>query len=70
MAGDPIARNEQQIHELYFRGRHHKLSVLVSTQRYRSLVPQIRTQSTALFVFRLRSHLELEGVPSQCRESM
>ena len=50
-----------QIHELYFRGRHHKLSVLISTQRYRSIAPQIRTQCTALFVFRLRSHLELEA---------
>jgi hypothetical protein len=57
-----IARNEKQIHELYFRGRHHKLSVLISTQRYRSIAPQIRTQCTALFVFRLRSHLELEAV--------
>ena len=63
VADDPrIARNEKQIHELYFRGRHHKLSVLISTQRYRSIAPQIRTQCTALFVFRLRSHLELEAV--------
>ena len=30
--------------------------------RYRSIAPQIRTQCTALFVFRLRSHLELEAV--------
>ena len=63
MADDPrIARNEKQTHELYFRGRHHKLSVLISTQRYRSIAPQIRTQCTALFVFRLRSHLDLEAV--------
>ena len=63
VADDPrIARNEKQIHELYFRGRHHKLSVLISAQRYRSIAPQIRTQCTALFVFRLRSHLELEAV--------
>ena len=63
MADDPrIAHNEKQIHELYFRGRHHKLSVLISTQRYRSIAPQIRTQCTVLFVFRLRSHLELEAV--------
>ena len=63
VADDPrIARNEKQIHELYFRGRHHKLSVLIGTQRYRSIAPQIRTQRTALFVFRLHSHLELEAV--------
>ena len=36
--------------------------MLISTQRYRSITPQIRTQCTALFVFRLRSHLELEAV--------
>ena len=36
--------------------------MLISTQRYRSIAPQIRTQCTALFVFRLRSHLELEAV--------
>ena len=63
MADDPrIERNEKQTHELHFRGRRHKLSVLISTQRYRSIAPQIRTQCTALFVFRLRSHLELEAV--------
>ena len=59
VADDPrVARNERQIHELYFRGRHHKISILISTQRCRSIAPQIRTQRTALFVFRLRfSHL-------------
>ena len=63
VADDPhIARNEKKIHELYLRGRRHKLSVLISTQRYRSIAPQIRTQCTALFAFRLRSHLELEAV--------
>jgi hypothetical protein len=55
VADDPrVARNERQIHELYFRGRHHKISILISTQRYRSIAPQIRTQCTALFVFRLQ----------------
>ena len=44
------------------RGRHHKLSLLISTQRYRNIAPQIRTQCMALFVFRLRSHLEHEAV--------
>ena len=63
VADDPrIARNEKQIRVLHFRGRHHKLSVLISTQRYRSIAPQIRTQCTALFAFCLRSHLELEAV--------
>ena len=63
VADDPrVARNERQIHELYFRGRHHKISILISTQRYRSIAPQIRTQCTALFVFRLRSQAELDAV--------
>ena len=63
VADDPrVARNERQIHELDFRGRHHKISILISTQRYRSIAPQIRTQCTALFVFRLRSQAELDAV--------
>ena len=63
VADDPrVARNQRQIHELYFRGRHHKISNLISTQRYRSIAPQIRTQCAALLAFRLRPQAELDAV--------
>ena len=46
---------------IFFRGRPAKLSALISTQKWRAIAPAIRSQCTALFVFRLRSAQELEA---------
>ena len=56
-----FSRQERLVWELFFRGRHAKLSTLISTQKWRAIAPAIRSQCTALFVFRLRSQQELEA---------
>ena len=57
-----IARREVLLHQLFFRGRHQKISTIISTQEYRALAPQIRSQALSFFVFRLRSQQELDAL--------
>jgi hypothetical protein len=62
-ADDPaVARRETLLHQLFMRGRHSKISTLISTQKYRALAPQIRTQALSFFVFKLRSQQELDAL--------
>ena len=62
-AGDPaVARRETLLHQLFIRGRHSKINTLSSTQKYRVLAPQIRTQALSIFVFKLRSQQELDAL--------
>ena len=56
-----FTRTETLVWELFFRGRHAKISTLISTQKWKAISPAIRSQATALFVFRLRSAQELEA---------
>ena len=50
-----FSRQERLVWELFFRGRHAKLSTLISTHKLCAIAPAIRSQCTALFDFRLRS---------------
>ena len=56
-----FSRQERLVWELFFRGRHAKISTLISTQKWRAIAPAIRSQGTAFFVFRLRSQQELDA---------
>ena len=56
-----FSRQERSVWKLFFRGRHAKLSTLISTQKWRAIAPAIRSQCTALFAFRLRSQQEPEA---------
>jgi hypothetical protein len=53
------------LEKLFLRGRHFSASVLVLTQYYRLLSPSIRTNATALAVFRLRSGADKEAIMSE-----
>ena len=57
-----IARREVLLHTLFFRGRHAKISTVISTQKYKALAPQLRSQALSFFVFRLRSQQELDAL--------
>ena len=50
------------LHQLFFRGRHAKISTLIATQKYRALAQQIRTQALSFCVFKLRSQQELDAL--------
>ena len=50
------------LERLYLRGRHILCSVFVLTQYYRLLSPAIRTNATALAVFRMRNIKDLEAI--------
>ena len=56
-----FTRQERLIWELFFRGRHAMISTIISTQKWKAISPAIRSQCTALFVFRLRSQQELDA---------
>ena len=49
------------LHALFTRGRHDSISTIVSTQKFNALHPIIRINATALIVYRLRNHKELEA---------
>ncbi len=57
-----MARGEKLLHELFCRGRHAKISTIVSTQKYRALATIIRVNASALVVFRCRSMQELQAI--------
>ena len=42
------------INSLFTRGRHHSISTIVSTQKFRAISNIIRVNATELYVFRLR----------------
>ena len=56
-----FTRQERLVWELFFRGRHAKISTIISTQKWKAISPAIRSQATALMVFRLRSQMELDA---------
>ena len=57
-----FTRQERLVWELFFRGRHAKISTIISTQKWKAISPAIRRQATALMIFRLRSQMELDAV--------
>ena len=59
---EQIARREVLLHQLFFRGRHAKITTLIATQKCTALAPQIRTQALSFFVFKLRSQQELDAL--------
>ena len=56
-----FTRQERLVWELFFRGRHTKISTILSTQKWKAFSPAIRSQATALMAFRLRSQMELDA---------
>ena len=53
------------LERLFLRGRHFSASVIVLSQYYRLLSPSIRTNATALAIFRLRSGADKEAIMSE-----
>ena len=53
------------LERLFLRGRHFSASCVVLTQYYRLLSPSIRTNATALAIFRLRSGADKEAIMSE-----
>ena len=56
-----FSRQSKLLHSLFTRGRHDSISTIVSTQKFNALHPIIRVNATALIVYRLRNHKELEA---------
>ena len=55
-----VSRQSKLLHSLYTRGRHNSCSVRTGTQKFSALAPIIRVNATELFVYRLRSYVDLE----------
>ena len=53
------------LERLFLRGRHFNASCLVLTQYYRLLSPSIRTNATALALFKLRSGADYQAIMSE-----
>jgi hypothetical protein len=60
-----FTRQSHLLWMLYVRGRHYGISSISSVQRYRVLSPIIRTNATALIVFRLRNVKEYEALAEE-----
>lgn len=56
-----FTRQSKLLHSLFTRGRHNSISTIVSTQKFASIHPIIRTNATAMVVYRLRNYKELES---------
>ena len=55
-----VSRQSKLLHSLYTRGRHNSCSVITGTQKFSALAPIIRVNATELYVYRLRSYVDLE----------
>lgn len=60
-----FTRHSSLLWMLYVRGRHYGISSISSVQRYRVLSPIIRTNATALIIFKLRNVKELEALTEE-----
>ena len=59
---DPrFVRYSDILHGLFTRGCHNAMSVILSTQKYNVLAPIIRSNSSALFIFRLKNMNEVNS---------
>lgn len=56
-----FVRHSQLLHSLATRGRHQAISLILSTQKYRSLANIIRLNSSSLYVFKLKNQTELDS---------
>ena len=60
-ADDPtFSRHSKLLHSLYTRGRHAMISTITATQKFSSISPIIRVNSTELYVYRLRNQNDLD----------
>ena len=58
---DPrVARHSKLLTSLYCRGRHNNISVITSLQKWNSTNTIIRTNTTHLFLFKVRNFKEIE----------
>ena len=57
-----FTRKSQLLHQLYIRGRHYMISTIASTQVYKQIPPIVRKNMTHLFIYRLRTHNDLESI--------
>ena len=55
-----FSRHSKLLHSLYTRGRHACISTVTATQKFNSISPIIRVNSTELYVYRLRSSQDLD----------
>jgi len=60
-----FTRHSSLLWMLYVRGRHYGISSISSVQRHRVLSPIIRTNATALIIFKLRNVKELEALTEE-----
>ena len=61
-ADDPrFVRYSNILHGLFTRGRHNAISCILSTQKYNVLAPIIRSNASALFIFRLKNMNEVNS---------
>jgi GTPase SAR1 family protein len=56
-----FTRSSKLLHSLYIRGRHTMISTVTASQVYKLISPVIRKNITALYIFRLRNHNDLEA---------
>ena len=57
-----VCRQNRSLIELFVRGRHSHISVIVSTQKYALLSPTIRVNASQLIVFRIRNYQDLDMI--------
>jgi hypothetical protein len=60
-ADDPsFSRHFKLLHSLFTRGRHNRITTIVSTQKFTAVAPIIKVNATFLCVYRLRNTKDLE----------
>ena len=52
----------QLLHQLHIRGRHYMITTVTPTQVYKQISPIVRNSMTHLFIYRLRSYVDLEAL--------
>ena len=54
-------KHSSRLHGLYTKSRHNAISVLTSVQKYNSVAPILRLNSSSLYIFKLRNMKEVDA---------
>lgn len=60
ISDNPKMHNNKVLNSLFTRGRHSQISVIISSQKYVTLSPLIRTNLSSMYIFKIRNQMDLD----------
>lgn len=65
VSDNPKMHNNKILNSVFTRGRHSSISTIISSQKYVTLSPLIRTNLSSMYIFKLRNQMDLDTILSE-----